>query len=221
MRELCKRNKGCWLIRVVSQKALHPYHVKPSIKLIAALFESRAGLKTETLMKMDARVIKVLIFCIAIGNTGVGVVDILRGKECKKTFIESSPYAITFMYARNINRSLNGVNIRNAGAKCRSVSLPYNLAVKLGHNIGVTRKRCSDATLEFSFRWHIVFKCDGRLLNIRRINLLDAGGICRCRNAYDNLIFHALKSNRFLLAIRLHNVSSLGFDSAWGMRLRD
>lgn len=180
LQKLCFHNT-IWLLSYCHlYKFLHPNHVKPLAKLIAAAVKVPHLLISHVLMKLRTEVVQVAILIIYPRDAGVKVYLPHSFQLLLYFRIESLAYAFAVRVLANVDRHLHAVVVSRAGAQGASIAIPQNLAfVSSGYKIWKLLQRVGNALAKLLHRRRNKFKGDASLNNIRCVDSKKSLGIIR------------------------------------------
>ena len=149
----------------------HPYHIIPTVKLIAASVELSHTLIAEMLMKIHTGTGQVFIIFWCNCNAGV---QVQNSHLCKKTLqgsIESASCTAAPPVMSHINRHLSTPAISSPRVKRRTIGISQDLSLLFCHNIRIFHLYIMDSLRKLFYGRCFVFKCDRSFFYVVGINL--------------------------------------------------
>lgn len=151
---------------------LHPNHIVPAVKFVAALYEVADIAVAEMSVKILAVSVKMLV-CFARGYTDAGaeVVDIHFRKQFFERVIKLLAYAVLSVCHIDIYRGFDRVFICFSADKRTYIGVADYLSADLCADIRVFLLRFCYSRFKFLCRWRFIFKGYRRFENIRLVYL--------------------------------------------------
>ena len=170
--ELREGKKRLGRFRGLAQQLFRPGHIVPAAELVTAAPENPDAAEAQMLVEADAVVRQIfVVLALRLADAGIEVVNALRAGNVLERAVKTLAEALMARFEREVDRRLGAAVVGRAWNEGVRVGIAERVAGGvLGDAIRLGSREIRDAAAEFLERGHIVFKRNGRLLDIGRVD---------------------------------------------------